>query len=113
MEKREGYAPGWSGDALDMMGRRTARDRTSFALPFLSKVTRLLDVGYGPGTITIGLAQAAAALAVFGVDREGSQVAMARDANSRRDQRAVRAGLGLRIALEDRSVDLVFAHAVF
>lgn len=115
MEKREGYAPGWTGDALDMMGRRTAGDRASFALPFLSEVTRLLDLGCGPGTITIGLAQAASAVAVLGVDREGSQVAMARDAaqaagvtNAQFEQ-----GSAYELPLEDRSVDLVFAHAVF
>lgn len=115
MEKREGYAPGWSGDALDMMGRRTAGDRASFALPFLSEVTRLLDLGCGPGTITIGLAQAAPAVAVLGVDREASQVAMARDTaqaagvtNAQFEQ-----GSAYELLLEDRSVDLVFAHAVF
>ena len=32
MHDREGYAPGWSDDALRIMRQRTADDRARFAL---------------------------------------------------------------------------------
>lgn len=115
MEQREGYAPGWSGDALDMMGRRTAKDRAAFVLPFLPGAVGVLDVGCGPGTITVGLAHAAPASAVTGIDRELSQIVMARAAaeaagvaNARFEQ-----GSAYELPVADRSVDLVFSHAVF
>jgi hypothetical protein len=32
MGDREGYAPGWSDDAVDMMGKRTADERAAFVV---------------------------------------------------------------------------------
>lgn len=56
----EGYAPGWTRDALTMMSSRRADTTAAFVLPFLRDGLRVLDVGCGPGTITSGLAEAVA-----------------------------------------------------
>src|SRR5712691_3778078 len=75
----ERYAPGWSDDAVAMMSSRTAGRRARFLLPFLANGMDALDVGCGPGTITLGLTEAVAPDgSVVGVDVEPSQVDAAR-----------------------------------
>ena len=63
----EGYAPGYAQDAVSMMAGRGAPERAEFALPLLHPGARVLDVGCGPGSITLGLSPAAH---VLGVDLE-------------------------------------------
>lgn len=115
MEQREGYAPGWSDDVLSMMGWRKAGDRAAFVLPFLAHAARLVDVGCGPGSITAGLAQAAPTVSVLGVDREDSQVALAREGARAAGATNVEfeQGSAYDLPVADRNVDVVFAHAVF
>jgi ubiquinone/menaquinone biosynthesis C-methylase UbiE len=73
-----GYVPGWTEDALAMMGRRTADIQAAFVLPFLADGVRVLDVGCGPGTITLGLTEAVAPTgSVLGIDIQRSQVELA------------------------------------
>lgn len=116
MTTPERYAPGWTDDVLAMLSGRTAEDRGASVLANLSHGMRVLDVGCGPGTITIGLARAVGPTGrVVGVDRELSQVDLAR-----RAARAAGAG-GARfvqgsvyaIPLADDAVDVVVAHALF
>jgi SAM-dependent methyltransferase len=112
---RETYAPGWADDAVGMMARRTARERASFFLPLVEPGMRLLDVGCGPGSITLGLAKAVGPEGeVVGVDIEPSQVAMARVAAEREQLPNVRFEVASIYALPfaDASFDAVFAHAV-
>ncbi len=49
---------------------RTATQQAAFLLPFLSANMSLLDVGCGPGTITVGLAEILALGAVVGMDND-------------------------------------------
>src|SRR4051812_36889114 len=56
----DGYAPGWSDDAVSMMASRTAEGRVAFFLAALAPGMDVLDAGCGPGTITAGLARAVA-----------------------------------------------------
>lgn len=98
------------------MRRRTAHERAAFALPFLSEANRIVDVGCGPGTITIGLAQATASdTEILGVDRKLSQVEMAREAAQAAGvtNAQFKQSSAYELPLADHSVDLVFAHAVF
>lgn len=115
MERPDGYAPGWGGDALAMTGRPTAGDRAAFALPLVSAASRMIDLGCGAGIITAGLARAVPTVSVLGIDREQSQVALARETarNAGAPNAQFEQGSAYDLPLADRSVDLVFAHAVF
>ncbi len=56
--RRETYLHGHSRAVLSAHSARTAEDAAAFLLPYLEPGMRLLDVGCGPGTITVGLADA-------------------------------------------------------
>ena len=60
------------------VGGRTACVHGAFFLPYLHPGMTVLDCGCGPGTITIGLAEAVAPGEAVGVDLEASQVDRAR-----------------------------------
>src|SRR5215831_13844206 len=59
------------------MALRTAAKEGAFFLPFLRPGMRVLDLGCGPGSITLGLAEAVAPGEAIGVDLQPSQVAQA------------------------------------
>ena len=56
---------------------RTAAKEAAFFLPLLRAGMRVLDLGCGPGSITLGFAQAVAPGEAVGVDLQPSQVAQA------------------------------------
>jgi ubiquinone/menaquinone biosynthesis C-methylase UbiE len=93
---------------------RTARIHGAFVLPYLRAGMDVLDCGCGPGSITVGLAEAVAPGSVTGIDLEEGQLAKARETAS---------GLGLanvtfktadarRLPFDDGQFDAVFSHAM-
>jgi SAM-dependent methyltransferase len=95
-------------------GRRTAGQEAAFFVPHLRPGLRVLDVGCGPGSITVGLAAAVAPGEVVGVDADPERVALARE-------RAAQAGAGtVRVERADvhalpfpaASFDAALVHAV-
>jgi SAM-dependent methyltransferase len=60
----------------DLMRNRSAAEYADFVLPFLDRRDRVLDVGCGPGSITIGLAEAVGH--ATGVDVDESEFSDAR-----------------------------------
>lgn len=54
------YTIGYGSEPHAMMTRRSAGNAAAFLLPHLRPGMRLLDCGCGPGTITLGLAEAVA-----------------------------------------------------
>lgn len=103
------------GHAQHVHAARSAEDSAAFLLPHLTADTRLLDVGCGPGTITLDLADRIAQLGgsssqVTGADSSESALASARELATDR-------GLGTEFFLsdasslpfEDNSFDIVFA----
>ncbi len=68
-KKRETYLHGHHRSVLSAHSARTADDAATFLLPHLEPGMKLLDVGCGPGTITIGLADAVGESgSVIGID---------------------------------------------
>jgi SAM-dependent methyltransferase len=110
-ESHERYAPGWGADAVAMMSSRTAHRRAGFLLPFLKNGMRVLDVGCGPGTITLGLAEAVAPDGdVVGVDTDASQLELARATSV--GNVSFQVGSAYALPFADQSFDAVLAHAL-
>src|SRR5947209_7496808 len=78
MSVPEQYTPGYSANASAFMAQRSASSHAAYFLPHLHAGLSLLDCGCGPGTITLGLAQAVAPGRVVGTDAGDSQIAQAR-----------------------------------
>jgi 2-polyprenyl-3-methyl-5-hydroxy-6-metoxy-1,4-benzoquinol methylase len=69
-DRAHGVTPGLRQD----YATRTASRQAAFALPYLRSGMNLLDVGCGPGTITLGLAQAVAPGHVTGIDHDSEHM---------------------------------------
>lgn len=115
MTARESYTPGYSDGATALMARRTLASHGAFLWPYLRPGTDVLDIGCGPGSITLGIAAAVAPGAVIGVDRETAQLEVARLAadalgvsNATFEQGSV-----YELPYVDPSFDLVVGHALF
>ncbi|SFW58564.1 Methyltransferase domain-containing protein [Amycolatopsis australiensis] len=108
----EGYAPGYGRDAVSMLSARTAAERATFAQPLLRPGTWVVDLGCGPGSITLGLAPESR---VTGVDRDLGQVAAARAAARRAGRSTVDfvVASAYDLPFASGSVDVAFAHALF
>jgi ubiquinone/menaquinone biosynthesis C-methylase UbiE len=93
---------------------RTAAKEGAFFLPYLRPGMRVLDVGCGPGSITLGLAEAVTPGEVVGVDVQPSQVAQAQALSAARGVRNTRFEVAdvYRLPFPDGSFDAVLAHVV-
>ena len=83
------YLHGHHASVLASHGARSAADSAAYLLPHLREGMRVLDVGCGPGTITLDLADAVGpAGAVVGVENvEGPLAHARRNAAARGDLR--------------------------
>lgn len=97
-----------------VMARRTAAKEGGFFLRHLRRGMRVLDVGCGPGSITLGFAEAVAPAEAVGVDFQPSQVAQARALCAERGLTNARfeTADAYELPFPDSSFDAVFAHAV-
>lgn len=69
---QERYTHGHHDSVLASHRTRTAQNSAAYLLPHLERRQRLLDVGCGPGTITVDLASAVAPGEVVALDREAA-----------------------------------------
>jgi methylase of polypeptide subunit release factors len=76
---------GYSDEFLQLLDRRSAQTHAAHLLPHLKPGLRVFDFGCGPGTITVGLAQAVEPGEIHGTDAEASQVELARAAPPRQE----------------------------
>lgn len=74
---RERYTHGHHDAVLRSHRSRTAENSAAYLLPHLRPGLRVLDVGCGPGTITLDLAARVAPGAVVGIDADAGVVAEA------------------------------------
>jgi ubiquinone/menaquinone biosynthesis C-methylase UbiE len=89
---------------------RTAENSAAYLLPYLRSGQDLLDVGCGPGQITIGLADRVAPGRVIGVDREIAIVDQARELGARNVEFQV--GDAYALPFDSETFDVVHAHQV-
>ena len=110
----ERYTVGYSDGVLDHHAHRTADECAAFLLPYLQAGMHVLDCGCGPGTITIGLADAVAPGMVTGIDIEPSVIAIARQNAAEKQCSNVSFEVADVYALpfSDDSFDAVFVHNV-
>lgn len=108
---RRGIGAGWA----EQHGRRTATHHAAFFLPHLAPGMRLLDIGCGPGSITLGLAGVVAPGEAVGVDIDEPRLEEARALAQERGLTNVTFEKADAHALrfEDASFDAVFEHAAF
>ncbi|WP_375431629.1 class I SAM-dependent methyltransferase [uncultured Friedmanniella sp.] len=109
----ETYTHGHHASVLRSHGWRTAENSAAYLLPHLRPDLRLLDVGTGPGTITVDFACRLPEGSVAGIDNADAAVEATR-ALAAREGVAVAAAVGDVYALDfaDDSFDVVHAHQV-
>jgi SAM-dependent methyltransferase len=115
MTSGETYTPGYTETATALMARRTLASHAAFLRPYLRSGLSVLDVGCGPGSITLEIAAAVAPGKVIGIDRDAGQVELARAAATElgRPNASFGPASVYELPFPDGSFDLVFAHAVF
>ncbi|HET9802076.1 MAG TPA: methyltransferase domain-containing protein, partial [Candidatus Acidoferrum sp.] len=110
----ENYSQRTNPDFEAELALRTAAKEGAFFLRFLRPGMRVLDVGCGPGSITLGLAEAVAPGEVVGVDFQPSQVARAQALSAARGVMNTRFEVAdvYRLPFPDGSFDAAFANTV-
>ena len=112
MSAQDQYTHGHHESVLRSHRWRTAENSAGYLLPALVPGQRLLDVGCGPGSITIDLAARVAPGEVVGLDRSERVIEIARDAARRAGAGEIAFDVGDVYALPyaDASFDVVHAH---
>jgi len=110
----DSYTHGHHESVVSRHRKRTASEAAAFLLPHLKPGMRLLDVGCGPGSITLGLAAAVAPGEVLAIDLSSDVLEEAR-------RLAIEKGIGNvrfergdinHLARPDGAYDVVYAHQV-
>ena len=108
------YTMGYDEKFRQLLMRRNADSCAAHLRPHLEAGQRLLDIGCGPGTISVGLADAVAPGEMHGIDMEESQIELARSAAKAGDHENATFSSAQATALpfDDASFDVVHCHAV-
>jgi SAM-dependent methyltransferase len=103
------YVMGHDPFMLAALGRRRGENLAAFLLPHLRPGQRLLDIGCGPGSVTVDLAARVAPGPVLGLDLDPASLAVARTLARERGQTRATFVLGdaRTLPLRDASVDAV------
>lgn len=110
----EAYTHGHHESVLRVHSWRTVENSAAYLAPHLEAGARILDVGSGPGTITIDLARRVRPGRVVGVDAASDVVARANGlaASERVDNVEFHVGDAYALEFGDASFDVVHAHQV-
>ena len=114
MNQLSSYTYGHTPAVVAVHAARSATREAAFFLPHLTPGMRLLDVGCGPGTITLGLAAAVAPGEAIGVDIEQTVLQTARE--TAREARATNLRFeqasATHLPYPASSFDALFAHTL-
>ena len=108
------YTMGYGAEFQKMLERRNATVCAAHLLPYLEPGMRLLDLGCGPGTISVGLAESVAPGALHGIDMEETQVEMANAAAKAggHDNATFQTGDATDLPFDDATFDVAHCHAL-
>jgi ubiquinone/menaquinone biosynthesis C-methylase UbiE len=106
------YTHGHHDSVLRSHRWRTAENSAAYLLPYLAPGMSLLDVGCGPGTITVDLARRVAPGAVVGLDRDPGVLGEAAEAGRDAANLQWASGDVYGLPFDDRVFDVVHAHQV-
>ena len=108
------YTMGYDEVFQTLLNRRSAATHAAYLLPNLKLGMRVLDFGCGPGTISMGLAEAVKPGELHGIDMEASQVDMARAAAvaGGHENAVFHVGDVTNLPFEDDFFDAANCHAV-
>jgi ubiquinone/menaquinone biosynthesis C-methylase UbiE len=108
------YTHGHDVSVVSQHRKRTASEAAGFLLPHLKPGMRLLDVGCGPGSITLGLADAVRPGEVVGLDLSSEVLEVARCLAADRGVTNVRFQQGdlYGLTAPDGAFDVAYAHQV-
>lgn len=108
------YTHGYNPLFKQIIAQRTASDKAGFLLPHLRSGMMLLDCGCGPGSITLGLAEAVAPGEVTGIDINEKQIEEACNLAEQQQISNVRFQVAniYELPFEDETFDAVFAHTL-
>lgn len=108
----ERYSHGYHEVIVGSYTKRTAETCAAFLLPRLRPDAEVLDVGSGPGTITLGLARRASR--VVGLDLSEAMVEQAsgRAADGGATNTDFEVGSAYELPHDDESFDVVYSHQV-
>lgn len=111
---RDTYTHGHHESVLRSHQWRTAANSAAYLLPHLAPGMRVLDIGCGPGTITLDLAAAVPGARVLGVDVVAEPLEAARSNAAGRGDTTTEFAVGDVYALDlpDEAFDVVHAHQV-
>jgi SAM-dependent methyltransferase len=111
---RETYTHGHHESVLRSHRARTVENSAAYLVPWLRAGARVLDVGCGPGTITVDLAARVAPGEVIGVDAVAEVLTLAREEADTAGRHNVRFDTGdvYALAFADDEFDIVHAHQV-
>lgn len=108
------YTFGYGDIATQMMASRTAEVHARFFLPHIHPDMHVLDLGCGPGSITLGLAKTVAPGEAVGVDIEAAQLDLARAQAVEHGVTNVRFEVGdvCGLSFPDSMFDAAFGHTI-
>jgi len=112
--EHEHYTHGHHESVLRSHSVRTVKNSAAYLIPHLDSGLSVLDVGCGPGTITVDLAERVAPGRVVGLDAAPEIVDRARELAAERGAVNAEFAVGDAYALDydDDSFDIVHAHQV-
>ncbi|OQE27705.1 hypothetical protein PENSTE_c004G05159 [Penicillium steckii] len=108
------YTHGHHASVIRNHSARTAKNSVAFLLPHLTPSMRILDIGCGPGSITVDLAEHVPQGQVIGLERAGSILEQARELASQRGIMNIEfvEGDANGLSFEENSFDVVLCHQV-